>query len=311
MSQRALQNLLAFAVPAKSQPKTRRTRALGGGGDGPPRRPAARQERLANGLFRALSPGIRSTGRVLSPSRLSAFEHFEIERRAAPGALSATWYPATGTPRGAVLLAHPWLKWGQAYFHRRGRVDALQAAGYHALTFDLGGVGASSPPAPAFYDRDLEDAFEELSRRAGHLPVHFWGVSCGGYWGHPLLSRVPAAGAMFEDVSRHLIEWSSRMAPWGRPCYAFFRHGLRGAYRFMDLRRHAPHLRVRSAAYVSGGDDRGVLPAETRELARLAGAECRIVPRADHLESIKQANEDVIRLALETFDQAVSTVRAA
>ena len=101
------------------------------------------------------------------------------------------------------------------------------------------------------------------------------------------------------------------MAPWGRPCYAFFRHVLRGAYRFMDLRRHAPHLRVRAAAYISGGGDRGVPPAETRELARLAGAVHHIVPEADHLESIKTANEEVIAIALETFDLAVCQVRAA
>ena len=83
------------------------------------------------------------------------------------------------------------------------------------------------PAAPAFFDRDLEDAFSAFAGRAGGLPLHFWGVSNGGYWGHALLSRVEVAGAMFEDVPRHLIEWSGRMAPWGRPCYAFFRHGLR------------------------------------------------------------------------------------
>ncbi len=270
-----------------------------------PPRPSARQERLANRLFLALSPrlGARRQG---SPSRLTAFEHFEIERSTGGGTLAATWYAASGAARGAVLLAHPWVRSGEAYFHRRGRIDALQAAGYHALTFDLGGVGASGPAAGAFYDLDLEAALAALAARSRGLPLHFWGVSCGGYWGHPLLSRVAVAGAMFEDVSPHLIEWSSRMAPWGLPCYLFFRHGLRVAYRFMDLRRHAPHLRVRAAAYASGERDHGVLPAETAELTRLAGASYRLVPGAGHLESIKLAGEEVIALALETFEQAGS-----
>ncbi len=272
---------------------------------GAPPRPSARQERVANRLFLALSPRLRSR-RQASPSRLGAFEHFEIERAHGRGTLAATWYAASGTPRGAVLMAHPWVQWGEGYFHRRGRVEALQAAGYHALTFDLGGVGASGPAAAAFYDRDLEDARSALAARAGGLPLHFWGVSCGGYWGHALLSRQAVAGAMFEDVPRHLIEWSSRMAPWGLPCYLFFRHYLRASYRFMDLRRHAPHLRVREAAYVSGESDRGVLAPETAELARRAGARYRLIPRAGHLESIKMAGEDVIRLALETFRQASS-----
>lgn len=273
---------------------------------GEPPRPSARQERVANRLFLALSPGLRA-GRQASPSRLSAFEHLEIERTRGRGRLAGTWYAAAGTPHGAVLMAHPWVQWGEGYFHRRGRVEALQGAGYHVLTFDLGGVGASGPAGTAFYDRDLEDALAALAARARGLPLHFWGVSCGGYWGHLLLSRVAFAGAMFEDVPRHLIEWSSRMAPWGLPCYLFFRHCLRDSYRFMNLRRHAPHLRVRAAAYVSGGRDRGVLPAETAELAGLSGASHRLVPEAGHLESIKIAGEEVIQLALETFGRAATS----
>ncbi len=268
-----------------------------------PARPAPRQERFANRLFLALSPRLRDR-RQTSPSRLSDFEHFEIARSRDRGKLAATWYQASGAARGAVLLAHPWVQWGEGYFHRRGRVDALQAAGYHALTFDLGGVGASGPAPRGFYDRDLEDALAALAARAGDLPLHFWGVSCGGYWGHPLLSRATVAGAMFEDVSNHLIEWSSRMAPWGLPCYRFFRHCLKASYRFMDLRRHAPHLRARAVAYAAGGRDAGVPAAETAELARLAGARYRLVPGAGHLESIKMAGEEVIRLALETFESA-------
>ena len=274
----------------------------------PPARPSRRQERFANRLFLALSPRLRHR-RQASPSRLRAFEHLQIERSRDHGKLSATWYQASGAPIGAVLLTHPWVQWGEGYFHRRGRLEALQAAGYHALTFDLGGVGASGPAPDGFYDRDLEDALAALAARAGGLPLHFWGVSCGGYWGHPLLSRVAVAGAMFEDVASHLIEWSSRMAPWGRPFYLFFRHCLRTSYRFMDLRRHAPHLRANAVAYVSGERDAGVHAAETDELARLAGGRYRLVPGAGHLESIKMAGEEVIRLGLETFECAVALER--
>ncbi len=296
----------SLAIPTPATIRTSVRRHGDAGQTAAPPRPPVWQEHIANRLFLALSPRLRHR-RQGSPSRLSSFEHFEIERSRGHGTLAATWYAASGTARGAVLLAHPWVQWGEGYFHRRGRVEALQAAGYHALTFDLGGVGASGPVSGAFYDLDLEDAMAALAVRAGGLPLHFWGVSCGGYWGHPLLSRVPVAGAMFEDVSPHLIEWSSRMAPWGLPCYLFFRHCLRAGYRFMDLRRHAPHLRVRAATYVSGENDRGVLPSETAELAGLAGARClaaaryRLIPQAGHLESIKLAGEEVIGLALETF----------
>ena len=277
----------------------------------PPRRPAAWLERLANGLFLALSPRVSRARQPLPSIHLEPYERFEIERWRTGETLSATWYPAFGTPRGAVLLAHPWIKWGQSYFHRRGRIGALRAAGYHVMTFDLAGLGSSSKTRSGFFDRDLEDALAALGERAAGLPVHLWGVSCGGYWAHLALSRVAVSGAMFEDVSPHFIEWSGRMAPWGWPCYTFFRLGFRSAYRFMDLRRHAPLLRVRAASYVSGALDGGVLPGETQELARLAGGRYLIVDGADHLEAIKRDGEGVIALALSTFELAERSTRRA
>lgn len=273
---------------------------------GPPPRPSAWQEPVASALFRALAP--RLGGRQpRTPRRLAPFEPFTFPR--ADGVeLAATWYPAPGSARGAVLLAPPWHEWGQAYFHYFGRLEGLRDAGYHALTFEPAGVGRSGRPR-GLSDRDFEAAFGELRRRAPDLPLHFWGVSFGGYWAHPVLARasghgVSVHGAFFEDVSPHFIEWSKRQVPFGYPCYLLFQHLLPWAYRYFDLRRHAPHLRVASAAYVSGELDRGVRPAETRELARLAGGEHLVVPGADHLETFQKAREDVLALALRTFDGA-------
>jgi pimeloyl-ACP methyl ester carboxylesterase len=274
-----------------------------------PARPPAWQERLGRHLLLSLSPRLARTATPDPPRGLAPFTRFEIERTGGPGKLSALWYPATGDPRGAVLLVHPWLKTGQSFFYQRGRLRALRAAGYHALTFDLGGVGRSGPPPSGFYDRDLRDALGALRERSGDLPLHLWGVSAGGYWAHTLLSASAGVdGAFFEDVSTHLIEGSKRLAPRGMPFYLFFQTCLPGAYRFLDLRRHAPHLRVRSRAYVGGGLDRAVPPDETRELARLASAELLIVPGADHLESLRHSHDRVLRLALATFSRASTRV---
>ena len=114
-----------------------------------------------------------------------------------------------------------------------------------------------------------------------------------------------------EDVSPHLLEWSSRTAPWGRPCYAFFRRVLPAAYRFLDMRTHAAGFRVGAAAYVSGSEDPGVRPADTRDLARAAGARYRIVAGAPHLGAIKSARREVIDLALATFERARNRFRPA
>lgn len=274
--------------------------------EGRPGRPPLWQERLGRRLLHFLSPRVRRVRQADPPNGLAPYERFEIARSRDPGRLSALWYPAPQA-RGAVLLVHPWLDQGQSYFYHRGRLKALRQAGYHAMTFDLGGVGGSSGMPAGFHDVDLADALAALAARAGGLPVHLWGVSVGGYWSHVLLGRGGCvAGAFFEDVPCHLIEWSKRMIPRGLLFYLFFQHCLGRAYRFLDVRRHAPFLRVESAAYASGELDRGVLPGETRELAQRAGAESLLVVGADHLQALRNAGLKVIALALRTFERAAA-----
>lgn len=276
---------------------------VAGRGGTPPRRPPWWEERLAGFLFRALSPRLPAQEQPPPPPSLGAWRSHLVPRTGGRGTLSAAWFPASPPARGAVLLLHPWVEWGKAYFHRRGRIEALGAAGYHTLTVDLPGIGTSGPPA-GFFDRDVEDALAALDGLAGRLPLFVWGVSAGGYWAHPVLARSHrVAAAVFEDVSPHLVEWSWRMAPWGAPAYLVLRLVTPGAYRFLDMRRHAACLRLAAAAYVSGALDRGVRPEDTQALAAAAGAAHRIVPQAGHLESIKRAGEAVIALALATFDQ--------
>lgn len=276
----------------------------------PPLRPGPAEERRSEWLFRVLSPRLPRIEQPEPPAALRPFEMETVQRRDGE-VLSATFYPVAGrsiSPRGAVLLLHPWIKWGRAYFHRYGRIEALREAGYQSLTVDLPGFGDSGPTHGTYIDRVVEDALEHLKARCPGLPVHVWGVSAGGYWAHPVLSRRNGvAGAFFEDVSPHLLEWSWRMAPLGRPFYAFFRWIFRRGYRYLDLRRHAPHLQVRQVAYVSGALDRGVRPEDTRALAQRAGAPHRVIAEAHHLGSIKQAPRQVVELALETLGGAEGT----
>jgi pimeloyl-ACP methyl ester carboxylesterase len=271
-----------------------------------PPRPVEWLEKLAIRLFLALSPRLPRTEQPVPPDDLRPWENVSVVRSpegGGPGTISGTWYPAERSPRGAVLLLPPWSSWGKSYFHRRGRIEALRAAGYHALALDLPGMPGL--PARGFFDRDIEAGLAFLHERARGLPLHVWGVSAGGYWAHPVLSRTGlVAGAIFEDVAAHLIEWSWRVAPWGRPAYLFFEHALRPAWRYLDMRQHAAALNVRAVAYVSGEKDRGVRPSDTCELARRANALCRIVDGARHLESIKLANEEILALALDTFRRA-------
>jgi pimeloyl-ACP methyl ester carboxylesterase len=269
-----------------------------------PARPGRRKERFATALFLALSPRLPKASQPDPPEELAPFEKLAIPRRNGGGdSLTATWFPAS-RPVGAVLLLHPWMVWGKAYFHLRGRLQALRAAGYHALTFDFAGFGGSGSPA-GFFDRDVEDALGFLRQRAGSLPIHVWGVSAGGYWAHPVLARTSGvAGAMFEDVSPHLLEWSWRRAPLLRPAFLFYRFILRAAYRFLDVRKHARVMSLKAVTYVSGALDRGVRPEDTQSLAEAAGGRFHVVHGADHLGSIKVDGSEVLFLAIETFMKA-------
>ena len=272
------------------------------------RRPPAWEERFSLRLFLVLSPKFPRVAQPGAPPWLAPFEAVTVARREG-GTLSATWYPTPEPARGGVLLLHPWAPWGKAYFHRRSRIRALREAGYHALTLDFSGFGESGRPA-GFFDRDVEAGLIELRRRIGDLPLHVWGVSSGGYWAHPALARSrEVSGAVFEDVSPHLLEWSWRMAPLGRPGYLFFRHVFRRAYRFLNARRHAAALRLGAVTYISGEKDPGIFPEETRELASLARGRHRIIPAAGHLSAIKLATDEVHALAVQTFREAEETPR--
>jgi pimeloyl-ACP methyl ester carboxylesterase len=269
-----------------------------------PRRPGRFEEGLSSRLFRWISPRMAGVQQPRTPRHLPPAVEVAVPRRRGRGHLQGIWLPAAAEPRGVVLLLHPWMEWGKAYFHRRGRLEALREAGYASVVVDLPGFGSSGPPA-GLYDLDAEDALAFARERANGRPLHVWGVSSGGYWLHPALSRGGGAdGAFFEDVSPHLLEWSWRVNPWFRFCFLFFRTAFRATYRFLDLRRHAPRLQVRAVAYAGGGADPGIPAGHTRELAEAAGARCLIVPEAGHLAAIKQARAEVIGLALETFARA-------
>lgn len=282
--------------------------------DAPPPRPSRREEALSRRLFFALGPRLPRVEQPAPPDGLAPFEAMAVPRGGGrPGVLAATWYPARREPRGAVLFLHPWMEWGKAYFHRRGRLEAVREAGFHALAIDLAGFGGSGARV-SFPDRDAEDGLAALAARCPDLPRFVWGVSSGGYWSHPALSAAARTGApavraaFYEDVAAHLIDWSWRTTPAGRPAFGFFRLVFPRSARFLDLRRHAPHLGVAATAYVSGALDRGVPPSDTADLARLGGGRSLVVPGAGHLASIRRAGDEVIALALATFARAFDPI---
>ncbi|HMB52622.1 MAG TPA: alpha/beta fold hydrolase [Thermoanaerobaculia bacterium] len=275
----------------------------------PPPRPSGLYEALSWRWFHTFAPRLPRIEAPDPPARLAPWRTVAIPRRGRRGTLAGTWYPLRGerSERGAVLLMPPYLEWGRSYFHRRRRIESLRQAGYQVLAVDFPGFGGSAPPQ-GFFDREVAAALSDLAQRAPAVPLFVWGVSAGGYWSHPALSdgavepavRQRVRAAFFEDVSPHLLEWAERQAPAGRPLYRLFRLLFPAAYRYLDLRHHAPALGL-PVVYVSGADDPGVPPEETRALADRAGGEAEIVDGAGHLEAIKRETRRVIARALAVF----------
>jgi alpha-beta hydrolase superfamily lysophospholipase len=262
-------------------------------------------------MLKAFGPELRREEIPEIPQGLAPFEEVAIPRPHAPGNLSGLWFPAAGQARGGVLLVHPWLPAGKAYFYRRHRIEELRKAGYDTLIFDLPGFGGSARPK-GFFDREISAALAFLRGRCPGLPLHVWGVSSGGYWAHPaIVADGGVAGAFFEDVAPHLLEWSWRAIPKKRPFYLIFQIFLPTAYRYIDIRRHARARRAAAVAYVSGDRDAGVRPEDTRELAEAAGGEAIIIPGAEHLGSIKRANRQVLAAALALFRRAEAVAEAS
>ncbi|MEO1084137.1 MAG: alpha/beta fold hydrolase [Acidobacteriota bacterium] len=273
----------------------------------PPHRPSPWIERASQGLLRALSPSLPPVTTATPPAVLKPFTPFSVSRSdgaARRGHLAATWFPTDeAAARGVVILVHPWHGRGQAYFHRHRRIPVLRDAGYHVMTVDLGGVGASGPQRRDFADRDVVDAVRAAARR--DLPVHLWGVCLGGFYAALAMAGLPEVrGGLFEDVTSHPLTWSRRRAPWGRPAYRFFQTALPTANRYLDLFEQAPRLADRSTAWVSGAWNETVTAAETWELARRARGRALIVDDADHLECMRRGRRPMVELALQTFAAA-------
>lgn len=270
-------------------------------------RPSRLFERLGHRLLGALAPRVPAHRAKDPPPALSPWRRLVLEESGLE--LDSIFYSSSRThPRGLVVMAHPWVAGGQAYFYRRRRLPALSDAGFHVLTFNFPGFGRSQRRSPRFHDFDVASALRHGDSLAEGLPLFFWGVSGGGYWGLPAVTRFPLVrAAIFEEVPAHLISWADRTAPERRHFYRFYRHALRPAYRFLDLKRHAARLRC-PACFISSADDPGIPAVDTLALAGAAGARHRIVPEAKHLDAFKRDPEGVLGAAFEVLEEGLSAL---
>ncbi len=126
--------------------------------------------------------------------------------------LNCVLFRCTDRPvKGVVLLCHPFLKYGMAYFFKHRYQAWLNAAGYHVVAFDFKGFGTSKPGGIAFAD-DVLSVTRWIGVALPDMPIHLLGASFGGY--HALHGiarhRLAFASVVFDSVPVHITHFFAR-----------------------------------------------------------------------------------------------------
>lgn len=197
--------------------------------------------------------------------------------------------------KGVVLLCHPFLKYGMAYFFKHQYQGWLNAAGYHVVGFNFKGFGRSTIGGIAFAD-DVQSLARWIGTTHPDLPVHLLGASFGGYHGIHGIARhrlqfasaifdsVPAdiAGFFGRGISGLVMRWLSR-SRWGQPTGTA---PLVGSY---------PALQHTACLFLYGSNDRFMTPSALAELQRLCPTATIVnYPQCEHLDLRKKYSQRYI-----------------
>ncbi len=174
--------------------------------------------------------------------------HLGAERFTVPGNSGARVvghvFPAPhGHARGVVVLAHPDKRYGQHWFVREGWIDALQAHGYAAVTFDFSQYGETRGGSTYLHDDLVAVARHARATHPG-LPVHVVGLSLGAYAAANASPRLDfVESLLLESPYPDFMSWydhsdSARALRWTN---AALHRLFPKSYRRIDARRNIPH----------------------------------------------------------------------
>lgn len=195
-------------------------------------------------------------------------------------------------PKGIVLLCHPFLKYGMAYFFKNQYQSWLNAAGYHVVGFNFKGFGNSKLGGIAFAD-DVKSVTQWIEVTHPHLPLHLLGASFGGYHGIHAIARhrLQLASVIFDSVPAHIarffghgvvgivMRWLSR-SRWGQPTGT------------VPLEQSYAALQKLPCLFLYGADDRFITPFELTEIRQhCPDATIKCYPECDHLDIRKKYSE--------------------
>jgi pimeloyl-ACP methyl ester carboxylesterase len=247
--------------------------------------------------------------------------------------LKAWWLPASGTPRGAVIIAH-------GIDHTRQvmlpRAAFLVHGGYDVLTPDLRchGESGGTVASPGFLEaRDILGALRYVRSRGSSEPVAVLGLSYGAVASlittaeSPDIAAVISDGAFLtgkqlsEDISGHYLHdrrtnllvrvpFLLASVPGAARATAlvyYFRSGINLGPQLLSVIPYARGIRV-PALVISGGDDWIVPTARAREiLSAIPGREKELVviPGAHHDTTYRTAPDLYSSTVLNFLDRAI------
>lgn len=248
--------------------------------------PPAWERRLV-GRIVSVWQGNRAGGPWLPPAHL-AWEPVTIAGEAG-ARIAARWFPAQA-PRGTVVLAHPYLRYGKSWFEREGWVDFLHESGYDVLTFDFVGWGESR--GRPYHVADLLDVLATAKRWAGGQPVHLLGVSMGAFFAANASPQAEVEGLVLESPYPSWGDWYGRGA--GRVASRLFDVAFPRTARFLDAEANVSRALAKRILVVAAGEDDVTRPELSERVAHAAPAERTRwlrVDDANHLQPFAASTE--------------------
>ncbi len=139
------------------------------------------------------------------------FDHQIIQGRDGSRLEVAWQWTKADTPKGVVLVCHPWLKYGMHYAIKQKYADGLSNSPYHLVYFNFKGFGKSTVNSIAFSE-DIISMAEHIKSTASELPLYLFGLSMGGYHGLHAVSRHPHLfnGVILDSVPMSIDRFFSK-----------------------------------------------------------------------------------------------------
>ena len=243
----------------------------------------------------------------LSPEAYASWQRFDLKSKSG-ATIRTIWHPAENA-RGTIVLGHPMGKAAKGMFLKNGHAQRLIDLNFNVMLLDINGFGESSMGSFNFY-HDIEAAALKARELSGDLLMGYHGLSLGGMWVCPVLSKElnPFSYVILESAATTLPE--------------FWRH-YPTAYKLLKLSfafipkhaeylkpiKHVPHFKGVEKLLLIYSDGDEYTPLEMGERFKEAAqvpAELWNPSGADHALAFKSHADEYWQRVIGFFDENIN-----